>query len=117
MRVLGLETSCDETAAAVVETGEGLGGRVLRSNVDAERLKLIQSALAAAALGVFIMGASIAGDMTDETRIPVIVGGGQSGNPCSPHYADQLPLWHAGETVTIPWDQGDVIRTAKIKVE
>src|SRR5437899_2656561 len=29
MRVLGLETSCDETAAAVVETREGLRGSVL----------------------------------------------------------------------------------------
>ena len=37
MRVLGLETSCDETAAAVVEAGEGLGGRVLSDVVHTQR--------------------------------------------------------------------------------
>jgi len=34
--------------------------------------------------------------------------GGQSGNPCSPHYADQLPLWRRGEGIPIAWDEGDV---------
>ena len=37
MRVLGLETSCDETAAAVVETGEGLRGSVLSDVVHTQR--------------------------------------------------------------------------------
>ncbi|HYS10284.1 MAG TPA: tRNA (adenosine(37)-N6)-threonylcarbamoyltransferase complex transferase subunit TsaD [Myxococcales bacterium] len=37
MRVLGLETSCDETAAAVVEAGEGLRGRVLSDVVHTQR--------------------------------------------------------------------------------
>jgi N6-L-threonylcarbamoyladenine synthase len=37
MRVLGLETSCDETAAAVVETGEGLRGRVLADVVHTQK--------------------------------------------------------------------------------
>jgi N6-L-threonylcarbamoyladenine synthase len=36
MRILGLETSCDETAAAVVETGEGLRGRVLADVVHTQ---------------------------------------------------------------------------------
>src|SRR5437870_9788889 len=36
MRVLGLETSCDETAAAVVETGEGLRGSVLSDVVHTQ---------------------------------------------------------------------------------
>jgi len=36
MRVLGLETSCDETAAAVVETDEGLRGRVLADVVHTQ---------------------------------------------------------------------------------
>ena len=36
MRVLGLETSCDETAAAVVETDEGLCGRVLADVVHTQ---------------------------------------------------------------------------------
>lgn len=29
--------------------------------------------------------------------------GGQSGNPLSPHYADQLPLWSRGEGVSLAW--------------
>ena len=37
MRVLGLETSCDETAAAVVEAGGGLSGRVLSDVVHTQR--------------------------------------------------------------------------------
>src|SRR5437868_8726603 len=37
MRVLGLETSCDETAAAVVETGEGLRGSVLSDIVHTQK--------------------------------------------------------------------------------
>ena len=37
MRVLGLETSCDETAAAVVETDEGLSGRVLSDVVHTQK--------------------------------------------------------------------------------
>src|SRR5256885_16021662 len=37
MRVLGLETSCDETAAAVVETGEGLRGCVLADVVHTQK--------------------------------------------------------------------------------
>ncbi len=36
--------------------------------------------------------------------------GGQSGNPASPHYDDQLPLWQRGESIVIPWDQPAVIR-------
>src|SRR4051812_50195888 len=36
MRVLGLETSCDETAAAVVEADGGLRGRVLSDVVHTQ---------------------------------------------------------------------------------
>ena len=36
MRVLGLETSCDETAAAVVETADGLRGSVLADVVHSQ---------------------------------------------------------------------------------
>lgn len=32
-----------------------------------------------------------------------ILAGGQSGNPCSPHYGDLFPLWLAGESVPIPF--------------
>src|SRR3954468_537202 len=37
MRVLGLETSCDETAAAVVETADGQRGAVLADVVHTQR--------------------------------------------------------------------------------
>jgi penicillin amidase len=36
--------------------------------------------------------------------------GGQSGNPSSPHYDDQLRLWLRGEGVPIAWRAGDVKR-------
>lgn len=37
----------------------------------------------------------------DESRFALP--GGQSGNPLSPHYGDQLPFWQRGEGVTIAW--------------
>ncbi|GIW83500.1 MAG: peptidase S45 [Gemmataceae bacterium] len=42
-----------------------------------------------------------------------ILCGGQSGNPCSPHYDDQLPLWQRGEAITLSWSQTDVIRATR----
>lgn len=52
-------------------------------------------------------------DLADLSRSLFVLCGGQSGNPCSPHYADQLPLWQAGEAISIAWDQMAVIREAK----
>jgi penicillin amidase len=52
-------------------------------------------------------------DLADLSRSTVVLCGGQSGNPCSPHHADLLPLWLSGEAVTLPWDQEHVIRDAK----
>ncbi len=37
--------------------------------------------------------------------------GGQSGNPLSPHYADQFPLWRRGEGVPIAWTEDEVRQT------
>lgn len=39
--------------------------------------------------------------------------GGQSGNPCSPHFDDLWPLWRKGEGVPIPFDRDDVVRQAR----
>lgn len=36
--------------------------------------------------------------------------GGQSGNPCSPHYDDLLPLWQVGSGVPIAWSEESVRR-------
>jgi penicillin amidase len=52
-------------------------------------------------------------DLSDLSKSRFALCGGQSGNPCSPHFADQLPLWQESEATTIPWTQQDVIREAK----
>ena len=42
-----------------------------------------------------------------------VLPGGQSGNPLSPHYHDQLPLWQRGEGVPIAWSEEEVERTTR----
>jgi len=39
--------------------------------------------------------------------------GGQSGNPLSRHYADQLPLWQRGDGLTIPQTSDEIARVTK----
>jgi penicillin amidase len=39
--------------------------------------------------------------------------GGQSGNPCSPHYADQVPVWMNNEGIPIAWTEEDVERSTR----
>jgi penicillin amidase len=41
-----------------------------------------------------------------------VLPGGQSGNPLSPHYADQWPLWRRGEGVPIPFTDDEVRQAA-----
>lgn len=52
-------------------------------------------------------------DLADLGKSRFVLCGGQSGNPLSPHHADQLPLWQEGESIAIAWGQGEVIRAAK----
>jgi penicillin amidase len=52
-------------------------------------------------------------DLADLSKSQFVLCGGQSGNPCSDHYADQFPLWQAGESIAIALEQGEVIRAAK----
>jgi penicillin amidase len=52
-------------------------------------------------------------DLADLSKSRFVLCGGQSGNPWSDHHADQLPLWQAGEAVTIPWLQAEVIRATR----
>jgi penicillin amidase len=33
-----------------------------------------------------------------------ILAGGESGNPLSTHYADLVPLWERGETISMAWE-------------
>ena len=42
-----------------------------------------------------------------------VLPGGQSGNPLSAHYADQLPLWQRGEGVPIPFSDAQVSVASK----
>jgi penicillin amidase len=42
-----------------------------------------------------------------------VLPGGQSGNPLSPHYADQLPLWQHGDGVPIPFSEAEVSAASK----
>ena len=42
-----------------------------------------------------------------------VLPGGQSGNPFSPHYADQFPLWRRGEGVPIAWSDQAVRRATR----
>jgi penicillin G amidase len=45
--------------------------------------------------------------------------GGQSGNPLSPHYADQLPVWLSNEGVPIAWTEQEIseVTTATLTVQ
>ena len=42
-----------------------------------------------------------------------VLPGGQSGNPLSAHYADQLPLWRAGEGIPIPFSPQEVTAASR----
>jgi penicillin amidase len=48
-------------------------------------------------------------DLGDVERSRFVVAGGQSGNPLSPHYADQFALWQRGEAIPIPWSEAVVL--------
>lgn len=43
--------------------------------------------------------------------------GGESGNPASPHYDDQLAHWQSGEGIAIPWSREEVAREARDALE
>ena len=47
-------------------------------------------------------------DLADPDRSRYVVAGGQSGNPLSPHYADQFALWRREEGIPIAWSPASV---------
>jgi penicillin amidase len=47
----------------------------------------------------------------DDNR--VVIAGGQSGNPFSPHYDDLLQFWLRGRTVTMPWSEETIRRATQ----
>jgi penicillin amidase len=51
-------------------------------------------------------------DVGDWRRSRFAVPGGQSGNPLSPHWDDQLPLWVRGEGVAMAWSRESVAESA-----
>lgn len=53
-------------------------------------------------------------DLADPDGGHWILAGGQSGNPCSRHYADMFPLWLAGESVSIPFTRDAVERATVV---
>jgi len=42
-----------------------------------------------------------------------VLPGGQSGNPLSAHYSDQLPLWEQGTGIPIPWSETEVAKATR----
>ncbi|HEX2180238.1 MAG TPA: penicillin acylase family protein [Actinomycetota bacterium] len=51
----------------------------------------------------FIASLRMVADVGNWDECRWVIPSGQSGNPMSPNYADQLPLWQKGEGVPIPW--------------
>lgn len=56
----------------------------------------------------FVPNARAVIDLADPDASRWALAGGQSGNPCSPHYRDMFPLWLRGESVSIPWSSAAV---------
>ena len=52
-------------------------------------------------------------DVSDWSNCRFVLAGGQSGNPCSPHFDDLFLLWQKGEGVPIPFARDETIRDAK----
>lgn len=52
-------------------------------------------------------------DVGEWGRSRFVLPGGQSGNPLSPHYTDQLPLWQGGEGVPIAWTEEEVSQATR----
>jgi len=46
-----------------------------------------------------------------------VLPGGQSGNPFSPHYGDQFPLWQRGEGIPIAWSPEEVRKATRATLE
>ncbi len=52
---------------------------------------------------VYVATLRMAVDLAYPERARFVLPGGESGNPCSPHYDDLLALWRTGGGVEIPW--------------
>ncbi len=43
--------------------------------------------------------------------------GGQSGNPFSPHYGDQYPIWAQGEGISLAWTDAEIAQASCARLE
>ncbi|MFO0935101.1 MAG: penicillin acylase family protein [Gemmataceae bacterium] len=55
-------------------------------------------------------------DLSNWSNSRFVLAGGQSGNPCSAHFDDLLPLWKKGEGVAIPFTREEVLKDATISL-
>ena len=44
-------------------------------------------------------------DLSGQTPNQMVLPGGESGDPTSPHYSDQLPFWADVQTLDMDWNQ------------
>jgi penicillin amidase len=65
----------------------------------------------------FIASLRMVVEIGDWDNARFVLPGGQSGNPFSPHYADQFPLWRGGEAVTIAWSEVAIQRGTRQSLE
>lgn len=52
-------------------------------------------------------------DLEDLSKSTFVLCGGQSGNPFSLHFADQLHIWQEGGTICVPWEPPRVLRETR----
>jgi len=52
-------------------------------------------------------------DVGEWSNSRFVLPGGQSGNPLSPHYEDQWPLWQRGDGIPIAWTPDEVRRATR----
>ena len=60
---------------------------------------------------VYIPSLRMVVDVGNWSASRFILPSGQSGNPLSPHYADQLPLWERNEGLPIAWTEEEIQAT------
>ncbi len=56
-------------------------------------------------------------DAADPETTLAVIPGGVSGHPADPHYADQLPLWLAGNPPRLPWSREAIERGSRTRLE
>ncbi len=46
-----------------------------------------------------------------------VIAGGQSGNPLSPHYDDQLKIWLQGQAISLAWSEEEIVERTVAMLE